>query len=110
MRPVGSRYTYIWAFRVRAGCEPAFERLYGPDGEWVRLFRKADGYLHTELHRDIADTRRYVTVDYWTSEAAFDAFRRACADAFRILDERGEALTEEETPLGSFTSVAPAEG
>lgn len=106
MSHAGPQYAYIWAFRVVAGCESRFEGLYGPEGEWVQLFRKGEGHLHTELHRDIVETRRYLTIDHWTSEEAFDTFRRAWADEFLALDEKGETLTEEEIPLGSFVSLS----
>ena len=48
-------YAYIWEYTVRPERVAEFEQAYGPDGEWVRLFRRAGGYVRTELHRDRAN-------------------------------------------------------
>lgn len=105
MQHAASRYAYIWEFSVKEGCESQFEQRYGPEGDWAQLFRRSTGYLGTELHRDIAVTGRYVTVDHWISKLACDAFREAWADDFHALDEACETLTTDEKLLGSFDSV-----
>jgi heme-degrading monooxygenase HmoA len=63
-------YVYVWRFLVRSGSEADFVAAYGPDGEWARLFRQADGFLGSELLRDRADPRRFLTVDRWVSRQA----------------------------------------
>lgn len=83
----------------------AFEALYGPDGEWVRLFRCAAGYRSTELLRDRFEVGRFVTVDCWDSEEAWRTFRIRYAEAFEALDARCEALTLEEREWGRFAPV-----
>lgn len=98
-------YVYIWRFVVRPGSEAAFEAAYGPDGEWVRLFREADGYLGTQLLRDQADPRTYLTIDRWTSRVAWEAFRAARAADWDAIDRRGEDLTEREEELGRFEEL-----
>ena len=66
---------------------------------------RADGYIRTELHRDVGDPTRYVTIDYWDSEELFNVFRETFATEFEAIDERCEALTVEETRIGSFSSL-----
>jgi heme-degrading monooxygenase HmoA len=39
----------IWRFRVQPGKLDAFERAYGPQGDWARLFARAEGFIATEL-------------------------------------------------------------
>lgn len=39
----------IWEYRVKPEYAGEFETLYSPRGEWVHLFSKHAGYLHTEL-------------------------------------------------------------
>jgi heme-degrading monooxygenase HmoA len=95
----------IWEFYVKAGCEVAFESLYGPCGEWVQLFRLASGFHRTELLKDHANRSRYLTLDYWTSVAEYDAFRSAYAAQFRDIDAKGETLTERESPIGSIEAA-----
>ena len=36
-------YLYIWNFKVPAENEVEFQKKYGPEGDWVELFRKAEG-------------------------------------------------------------------
>ena len=50
-------YTYIWKYLVPPDSARAFERAYGPKGAWVKLFKKHDGYLRTELHKDAVSER-----------------------------------------------------
>ena len=99
---VTGEFVYIWEFQVKPGSEAAFEQAYGPDGDWVQLFRKARGYLRTELLRDTDKPNRYVTVDHWQSEAAQRNFRQKFAGEFEAIDKKCEALTESETLIGHF--------
>src|SRR3712207_298567 len=62
-------YEIFWEYEVRPERVAAFEGLYGADGEWVRLFRQADGYVETLLFRDTDRPTRYLTVDRWRSRA-----------------------------------------
>jgi 8-oxo-dGTP diphosphatase len=100
-------HVIVWEFRVRPGREVEFEAAYGPEGDWARLFRRDPAYLGTDLLRDGADRRRYLTIDHWTSGAANDAFRERWRSEYEALDRRCEALTEHEEPLGRFDG-APA--
>ena len=95
-------YVIVWEFLPKAGREREFEAAYGPDGDWARFFGRGPGYLGTELQRDVQHPRRYLTLDRWESRKAYEAFRAAHAAAYEALDRRFEALTESETPLGSF--------
>jgi len=98
-------YCYIWEYVVAPESVAEFERLYGPSGPWVALFRRAEGYVRTELHRDRANLRRYVTVDYWRSSEDHSEFRSRFAKEFEELDGLGEDLTESEAFLGEFAPV-----
>lgn len=98
-------YVYIWEYNVRPESMPEFERLYGPEGAWVELFRRQDGYVRTELYRDTKMPGRYVTIDYWRSEEDCRTFRRVFASEFEALDDRGERLTVAEDLIGEFSPV-----
>ncbi len=97
-------FVYVWEYIVNEETKSDFERIYGPNGDWVQLFEKSEGYLGTELHRDISENLRYLTTDYWVSKKARDAFREQFALEFAELDQRCEALTEKEIFLGDFES------
>ncbi len=99
-------FTYIWEYEVSASEEGEFLMHYASDGTWAELFRRAPGYLATELYRDRARPERFVTIDRWRSEAAFREFRSRFAAEFEALDHRCERLTRHEALLGEFRSVA----
>lgn len=97
---------YVWEYRVRPDKIEEFLAAYGPDGDWVRLFRKAGGYLSTELLSDSEDPLRFLTVDRWNSKEARDLFRDRFDSEFAGLDKRCEGFTETERFLGDFEAVA----
>jgi heme-degrading monooxygenase HmoA len=97
-------YTVAWSYRVVAGCEGAFEALYGAQGEWCRLFARSPAYLGTQLLRDAVDPSVYVTLDRWHTRAHYEAFLLEMREAYAGIDRAGDALTESETRLGSFDS------
>lgn len=98
-------YAYIWEYVVRPGRVAEFEEAYGPNGAWVELFRGAPGYVRTELHRDRSDPHRYLTIDYWDSAEAWEAFRAARFAEFEALDARCEELTLEEREIGRLELI-----
>jgi heme-degrading monooxygenase HmoA len=104
-----SGYVYLWEYRVRATRVAEFEIAYGAEGDWVRLFRRADGYLGTELLRDLGDPLRFVTVDRWTAALAYEAFHARFAAEFEAIDRRCAELTDDERLIGRFMlPAAPA--
>jgi quinol monooxygenase YgiN len=103
----------VWQFRVKALRALEFERLYGPNGEWARLFARGEGYLGTTLAQDASDPGRFVTIDRWREASDPAAFKARFGPEYQALDERGEGLTREERHLGDFDVLwgsTPAEG
>ena len=99
----------LWEFEVKPGSEELFERAYGPEGEWVRLFRRDAGYRGTRLLRDMAAVRLYVTMDMWESRAGYEEFREKYAPEYAKLDAECEGWTVNEKHLGNTGSAgAPA--
>ena len=66
------------------------------------MFRRSEGYIKTELLRDVTDERRFLTLDYWKSEEDFNRFRKQHLADYERLDKEFEGLTEQETRLGAF--------
>ncbi|HEX6083868.1 MAG TPA: antibiotic biosynthesis monooxygenase [Thermoanaerobaculia bacterium] len=92
-------FTTVWKFVVRDEAIAEFERHYGAEGTWALLFRKAHGYLGTELYRGVANAGEYVTVDRWIDEAAYRAFREEYAAEYDSIDRECEELTESEEKI-----------
>jgi heme-degrading monooxygenase HmoA len=84
------------------GMKSTFERIYGPEGDWARLFRTGDGYLGTELIVSQTDPHTYMTLDFWKTEETYDRFRLAHSAAYQEIDARCESLTDNEVELGRF--------
>ena len=100
-------YATLWEFVVAPAKQAEFEAHYGPDGTWARLFRRAPGYVGSELLRDRADPLRYLTIDRWESRDAWQAFRSGYSADYERLDREFEGLTAREAPLGEYSRVAP---
>jgi len=98
-------FLIAWQFKVRPGMETRFEVIYGPNGDWAMLFQQGEGYIRTELNRDLKESNRYLTLDFWTSAEAYERFRNTHAAKYKALDEECEALTESEVEVGKFIRV-----
>jgi heme-degrading monooxygenase HmoA len=96
-------YAYVWEFRVPLDLQSEFEQHYGPDGAWAQLFRSSAGYIETLLLKDRSSVGRYITVDRWRDEEAFQAFRSLFSQQYEQLDRECERLTEGEQLVGVFT-------
>ncbi|MGY1607957.1 MULTISPECIES: antibiotic biosynthesis monooxygenase family protein [unclassified Geodermatophilus] len=97
-------YLRIWQFDVLPAAVDRFVAAYGPDGDWARLFARAEGYAGTELFRSAEGGTRFVTVDRWRDEPAWAAFLEREGEDYRALDERLAALTVAELPLCEGTA------
>jgi heme-degrading monooxygenase HmoA len=102
---IDSPYCIVWEFRPKSGREAEFEKIYGPAGDWAMLFKRAEGYLGTELFRSRKTAGCYLTVDRWVSPEAFVQFKQNFAEKYRTLDARCESLTEDEKLVGEFNAV-----
>ncbi len=98
-------YVVIWEFQVRPEAEVEFEQVYGPDGDWAQLFRRAEGYVRSELLRDREVWGRYLTLDYWGSAAQYEAFHGTHAAEYAELDRRCEQMTLREVRVGTFSTL-----
>ena len=98
----------IWQFRVPPETQPAFERVYGAEGDWAQLFSRGEGYGGTTLLRDTEDHLRYLAVDLWESLETFAAFKERFAAEYEALDRACEPLSIEERRIGSFGPVTVA--
>jgi quinol monooxygenase YgiN len=102
MNETRAGFAYVWEYIVRDDYVNEFRRVYGPGGEWVELFAQADGYVRTELHRDIDNRNRFLTIDYWVSRERRAQFREEFSAEFDDLDKACEELTVTERFVGDF--------
>jgi heme-degrading monooxygenase HmoA len=102
------RFAYIWQYVVDSH-RREFLDAYGAGGEWVKLFSRDPNYIETVLLRDANDEHRYITIDYWTSRSARDAFQNTYRDEFLELDKRCAEFTSKEGFLGDFDLVGSSD-
>lgn len=95
-------YLIVWEFHPKKGAEARFEEAYGARGVWAQLFARGEGFVATELNRDLKNPARYVTLDMWLSKQAYDVFRASHLAEYQAIDEQCESLTEHERELGTF--------
>lgn len=95
-------YVILWKYKVNTASEVEFEELYGSDGDWVKLFQKSPDYCGTEL---IKNQEFYITIDRWNSKEKYEEFLNLSKSEFKVIDEKGESLTESETLIGKFEVV-----
>ncbi len=95
-------YIIIWEYRPKPEQRHAFEKAYCSTGDWAQFFHKGEGYLGTQFYQDTETEGRYVTIDMWTSEAAYQSFHEAQRKTYVALDDRFQALTIYERRIGAF--------
>jgi heme-degrading monooxygenase HmoA len=93
----------VFSYEVRNAAE--FERAYGAGGEWAQFFEQGQGYIGTELLRDVEAPGRYLVVDRWESAEVYNAFVAAHREEYmrRVDDTRFHY--DQELRLGTFESV-----
>ena len=95
-------FCYAWSYVVRPECLSAFRTAYGPEGDWVRLFRRDPEYVRTNFLGDCDNPARFITIDFWTSREACLSFRERFRGEFEALDKSFDQLTVQESHLGDF--------
>ena len=96
-------FVILWEYEVKPGCAERFESVYGPNGDWAKLFQTDVHFRETRLLADTSRPRCYFTLDYWNSENAFLEFKAAQAAAYAALDQATEGLTLSERRLAAFS-------
>ena len=94
----------VWEFIVKEEAVSAFQRAYGPDGEWAALFRQHPGYEGTTLLQDTTVRERFLTIDRWQNESLFDQMHRTRQQEYSRLDAMFAELTVSERRVGLFLS------
>ena len=95
-------FVILWEYEVKPGCEERFVTVYGPEGDWARLFQGDPHYRETRLLRDVSRPRCYFTLDYWDSEKSFERYKAAHAAEYADLDLATQGLTVSERRLAAF--------
>jgi len=99
-------YVIIWEYQVKADCIAEFEKIYGENGAWVKLFKKGSGYLGTELFQGSSHLHHYVTLDRWALVTDYETFLSRWKKEYEKLDAQCKHLMEQETLLGKWESIS----
>ena len=95
----------VWEFIVREESVEEFQAAYGPQGSWVELFKKGDGFLGTVLLRSDQAQNKFLTIDRWEDVASYKNFRQRFATEYAELDAQLDELTVSETRIGAFEEL-----
>jgi heme-degrading monooxygenase HmoA len=93
----------VFSYEVRDAAE--FEAAYGPEGDWAGFFKTGQGYIGTELLRDVEQPGRYLVVDRWDSADAYNAFVAAQRDEYMRRVDDSRYLYDQELRFGTFENV-----
>jgi heme-degrading monooxygenase HmoA len=96
----------VWSYDVKPAQVRTFERVYGPDGDWVRLLELAPGYVSTELRREADRSSHYLTIDRWNSRGDYQRFKDTFRKEYAVLDARCGRLTDSEQKVGDFETTS----
>ena len=100
-------FLVLWEYEVKSGSEKQFENVYGPAGDWARLFRTDSYYRETRLLLDPFRSNVYLTLDFWTSRDSYEQFTSAHKAEYQAIDALGESLAASQRRLGAYEMVAP---
>ena len=92
-------------FRYEARDPAEFERVYGPEGEWAQFFRRSDGFIGTELLRDLEEAERYLVIDRWESVDAYNEFLAEYQDEYLRRADETRFHYVQELRFGTFENV-----
>ena len=92
-------------FRYEVREQEAFERDYGPEGEWAKFFRDGRGYVGTELLHDLAEPDRYLVIDRWESTDAYNTFLAEHQDEYVRRSDESRFHYLQELRFGTFENV-----
>ncbi len=95
----------IWEFTVREEHIQEFIYAYDSNGDWASLFRRAEGYLGTQLLRSSDKPNVFLTVDRWERVTCFEIFRERFGTEYKKLDTQLEGYTSSEEKVGVFSEV-----
>ena len=89
----------VWRYDVPPDVREEFEREYGPDGSWARLFAASPGFVATSLYVDVGSPTSYLTVDRFANDEAWQQFRTEHDAAYREVGRRLQHLTTRQEDL-----------
>ncbi len=98
----------LWEFVVKEEARGRFELVYGPGGEWSKLFARSEGFRGTTLLQDTANPRRYLTIDVWDTEVERNQLLAERKEQVQSLDDTCTEWTDSEADLGTFRILAKA--
>lgn len=103
-------FVALWEFEVKPGYEEKFEKVYGVDGAWAKLFSTDAEYLGTRLVKDVERERVYLTLDFWETQEAYENFKKGNAAEYERIDRECEGMTENERKVGESGVVVFRQG
>ena len=98
-------YIIIWQFSVEPQYRQNFLEYYGPQGKWVKLFKKSTNYISTDLLIRNADQHAFLTIDKWKDEQAYVDFLKENELVYKKLDLACEKFTLNEKLVGKYFSI-----
>jgi hypothetical protein len=86
-------YQIIWELKVKFKAREAFEKFYGPGGEWVKFFLQSVDYNGTDILASGDDDGVSLIIDEWQSEMAYLNFIKTLNTNYLQLEEKAKLVS-----------------
>lgn len=98
----------VYEFLAKEEARRQFELAYGRGGAWSNLFARCEGFRGTTLLRDARNSRRYLTIDLWDTEAQWEQALAERKAEYAELEAAFDEWTESRREVGVFQVRAEA--
>jgi hypothetical protein len=98
-------YIIVWKYNVKRDYISQFEKEYGTNGTWMKLFEASTDYHGSFLHKSDDEENTYLLIDHWTSKETYEKFKEKNRSKYDSLSIKFEPLYEQEKKIGSFFSL-----
>lgn len=98
-------YMYIWFYKINPSYVEEFEKEYGANGKWIKLFQNSPHYQETILLKNSDQPHSYRTIDIWDNYEAYINFKTENEKEFNEIDNYCEQFTLKEQFEGNFEKI-----
>lgn len=97
-------YTLVWKYECNPSTASEFEKEYGRNGSWFKLFETNEDYLGQEFIKNV-ETGTYLIIDKWISKEVYESFVNENEATYEQFTSKFKSLYTSEEFLGAYESL-----
>jgi hypothetical protein len=98
-------FIILWKYEVTPENRSAFEKAYGPKGDWARLFSSSEDYLGSNLYHSPDKPEVFLIMDQWINKESYDTFKELNNFQYNQMSMNMSILYMSEVCLGEYHVV-----